>query len=205
MTFKEYLLSKGLSEEQATAIVSGMPENKLYLASEENLDERYTKLKSQKEQSDTDLDAANKLVTDLKRSNQDVEGLQTKITEYETKVQTLETERVAERKTYAIKEALAKEGVTDVEYMSYKLGDLEIDKDGKVKDLESKVKSLKEANPTFFGVDTTQSTDPKAPGYKVVDNKLDNSGKKTDFDLKNMSVDDINNNWDAIVQSNQTK
>ena len=44
------------------------------------------------------------------------------------------------------------------------------DKDGNVIDLDNKVKSLQEANPTFF-----KSADP-APGqpngYKVIDNKL---------------------------------
>jgi hypothetical protein len=32
MTFKEYLISKGLTEEQATTIVEGMPESKFYLS-----------------------------------------------------------------------------------------------------------------------------------------------------------------------------
>ncbi len=178
MTFKEYLISTGLTEEQATKVEQGMPAQKLYLASEENLDTRYTKLKEQKEQLENDLNAANKLVGDLKKTNKDAEELQNKITEYEQQVQQLETERSEERKTYAIKEALQKEGVSDVEYMMFKLGQLEVDKDGNVVDLENKVKALKETNPTFFAPET-KNNEPGAPGYQVVDSKLDN-GRSTE-------------------------
>ena len=170
MTFKEYLISTGLTDEQATKVEQGMPAQKLYLASEENLDTRYTKLKEQKEQLENDLNAANKLVGDLKKTNKDAEELQQKITDYEAKVQQLETERSEERKTFTIKEALTKAGVADVDYMMFKLGQLETDKDGNVIDLDNKVKSLQEANPTFF-----KSADPaqgQPNGYKVIDNKL---------------------------------
>lgn len=177
MTFKEYLISTGLTEEQATKVEQGMPAQKLYLASEENLDTRYTKLKEQKEQLENDLNAANKLVGDLKKTNKDAEELQQKITDYEAKVQQLETERSEERKTYAIKEALQKEGVSDIEYMMFKLGKLEVDKEGNVVDLENKVKALKETNPTFFVSETTNN-EPGAPGYQVLDNALDN-GRNT--------------------------
>lgn len=177
MTFKEYLISTGLTEEQATKVEQGMPAQKLHLASEENLDTRYTKLKEQKEQLENDLNAANKLVGDLKKTNKDAEELQQKITDYEAKVQQLETERSEERKTYAIKEALQKEGVYDVEYMMFKLGKLEVDKDGDIVDLDNKVKALKETNPAFFASEAENSK-PGASGYQVVDNKLE-SGRNT--------------------------
>lgn len=181
MTFKEYLISVGLTEEQANKTVDGMPANKLYIASEENLDSRYTKLKEQKEQLESDLNSANELVTGLQKSNKDVEGLQTQISDYQSKVETLETERAADRKSYALKEALTKEGVSDVDYMLFKLGEVETDKDGNIIDLDNKVKSLKETNPTFFaGEQTTEQTnDQTSTGYKVIDNKLDN-GKQAD-------------------------
>lgn len=173
MNFKEYLISVGLTEEQATKVEQDMPANKFYLATEENLDTRYTKLKEQKEQLENDLATANKLVGDLKKTNKDAEELQNKITEYEQQVQQLETERAEERKTYALKEALTKEGVSDVEYMLYKLGEVEVDKDGNIVDLDNKVKALKETNPTFFASEA-KNNEPGAPGYQVVDNKLDN-------------------------------
>lgn len=178
MTFKEYLLSTGLTEEQATKVEQGMPEQNLYIANEENLDTRYSKLKEQKEQLESDLTTANKLVDDLKKSNKDTEDLQTKIDDYKTQMDQLKADRAEEQKQYAIKEALNKEGVKDIDYMLYKLGEVETDKDGNIVDLDNKVKSLKESNPTFFGSD--DNPDDKTPaGYKVVDNGLD-KGKPSD-------------------------
>lgn len=179
MDFKSYLLSVGVTEEQASKIVSGMPENKLFLTSEEHLDERYNKLKEQKEQADNDLTAANKLVDDLKKDNKDVEDLQKKITDYEGQVEQLKAERLETQKTYSIKEALQKEGVSDVDYMLFKLGELEVDENGHVKDLDNKVKELKEANPTFFTTDNPDDKGDNPPGYQVLDNQLD-KGKPSD-------------------------
>ncbi len=177
MTFKEYLISTGLTEEQATKVEQGMPEQNLYIANEENLDTRYSKLKEQKEQLESDLTTANKLVDDLKKSNKDTEDLQTKIDEYKTQMDQLKSDRAEEQKQYAIKEALTKEGVKDIDYMLYKLGEVETDKDGNIVDLDNKVKALKESNPTFFGTDDKPVNEPA--GYQVVDNGLD-EGKPSD-------------------------
>ena len=197
MTFKEYLISTGLTDEQATKVEQGMPAQKLYLASEENLDTRYTKLKEQKEQLENDLATANKLVGDLKKTNKDAEDLQQKITDYEAKVQQLETERSEERKTFTIKEALTKAGVADVDYMMFKLGQLETDKDGNVVDLDNKVKALQEANPTFFKpADSAQGQQPAPNGFKVIDNKL-STGNQTEPQPQNLA--------DAIKLSYESK
>lgn len=177
MTFKEYLISTGLTEEQATKVEQGMPEQNLYIANEENLDTRYSKLKEQKEQLESDLTAANNLVDDLKKSNKDTEDLQTKIDDYKTQMDQLKADRAEEQKQYAIKETLTKEGVTDIDYMLYKLGEIEVDKEGNIVDLDNKVKALKESNPTFFGTNDKPANEPA--GYKVVDNGLD-EGKPSD-------------------------
>ncbi len=177
MTFKEYLISTGLTEEQATKVEQGMPEQNLYIANEENLDTRYSKLKEQKEQLESDLTTANKLVDDLKKSNKDTEDLQTKIDEYKTQMDQLKADRAEEQKQYAVKEALTKEGVKDIDYMLYKLGEVETDKEGNIVDLDNKVKALKESNPSFFGSDDKPANEPA--GYQVVDNGLD-EGKPSD-------------------------
>ncbi len=127
-----------------------------------------------------ELKSANETLDSLKKDNKDVEALQNTIKEHETTVTQLQTDLAAERKTHALKEALTKEGVSDVDYMLFKLGEVETDKDGNIIELDNKVKSLKENNPSFFGSEDTtkmQNTDPAAPGYKVVDNKLD-TGKQ---------------------------
>lgn len=176
MSFKEYLVSTGVSEEQAQQIVDGMPEKDFHIASEEHLDVRFEKMKDKAEQLEVDLETANTLVTDLKKSNADVEGLQQKIDEYETTVATLESERADERKSFAIKEALTKQGVSDVDYMMFKLGDVETDDEGNLVDLDNKLKDLKEEHPTFFAdAETDEPADPN--GFRVIDNKLDDGGE----------------------------
>lgn len=125
-----------------------------------------------------ELKTANETLNTLQKDNKDVEALQNTITEYKGKVETLETERAAERKTYALKEALTKEGVSDVDYMLFKLGEVETDKDGNIVDLDNKVKALKESNPTFFGTND-KPADGTPTGYQVVDNGLD-EGKPSD-------------------------
>lgn len=153
-----------------------------------------------------DLGNANKLVSDLKKETKDTKELQDKIAEYEKKVSDLEVERVKDRKTAKLKDALTAAGVNDIEYMMYKLGDVELDKEGNIKDLDSRVKVLKEANPTFFKTEELPP-DPKNPpkgGYKPIDTKLPN-GKTTQLDLATMSVEQINANWDTIRQQKPTK
>ncbi|HFU3963057.1 phage scaffolding protein [Streptococcus suis] len=188
MTFKEYLISTGLTDEQATKVEQGMPAQKLYLASEENLDTRYTKLKEQKEQLENDLNAANKLVGDLKKTNKDAEELQQKITDYEAKVQQLETERSEERKTYALKEALTKEGALPeyVDLLMPTLKGVELDADGNLNGFEDIFKGIKESKPALFKTEQTQTNPAETNGYKVIDNKLD-SGKQGETQPKSLA------------------
>jgi chromosome segregation ATPase len=85
MTFKEYLISKGLTEEQATTIVEGMPESKFYLSSEEKADERYAKVKSQKEQLEEQLATNQSELNSLKEAAKGNEELTAKYNELQEK------------------------------------------------------------------------------------------------------------------------
>ena len=49
MNFEELLQSIQLTEEQISAITSGMQENGIFLSAEENIDLRYSKLKKEKD------------------------------------------------------------------------------------------------------------------------------------------------------------
>jgi hypothetical protein len=155
-----------------------------------------------------DLKKANETIDTLQKENKDVETLQTTINEYKTQIEELETERAEERKTYAIKEALQGAGAQDVDYMIYKLGDVEVNKDGSIKDLSNKIKSLKEENPTFFATEENKD-DPKEPmppnGFTVIDNKLDNENKPSKSysheELSKLTPEEINQNWDAVSAS----
>lgn len=131
-----------------------------------------------------ELKSANSTLDTLKKENKDVEDLQKTITDYKSKMETLEAERVEERKTFALKEALKEAGAKDVDYMMYKLGEVELDKEGNVIELENKIKTLKESSPTHFNTDGEQNKEGnadnnKSGGYEVFDNALD-GGKATD-------------------------
>src|SRR5690554_3509147 len=123
MTYKDYLINThGLTEEQADAIIGGMGENKFYLSSNERIDERFEAQK-------TKLEAAEKLVEDLKKSNSGNDDLQKKVEDYEAELATLKSTHEKDLATFAAREYLSAQGASDVDYALFKLGELEI-KDG---------------------------------------------------------------------------
>lgn len=179
MNFKEYLISKGIAEDKVTEIVEGMPAEKLYLTDEENLKTRFEKLKEQKEQQDTELSNATKLVADLQKSVKDNEDATAKITQYQQEADAAKARQAEIEKTYALKDVLREAGAKDIDYMIFKLGDVELDDKGTLIDIENKVKSLKESNVDWF---ESQETKPETkPGFEVIDNKLE-TGKVSDIE-----------------------
>lgn len=150
-----------------------------------------------------ELKTANETLTTLQKDNKDVEALQTEITSYKEKVETLQKEQAETTKKHTIESALKDAGAKDVEYLTFKLGDVEVNKDGTIKDLDNKIKSLQEATPDFFETKSTESKnqDSTAPGYKVVDNKLDKGKQGTTYsfdELSKLTPEEINNNWEAV-------
>ncbi|KEH93229.1 phage scaffolding protein [Clostridium botulinum] len=169
MGIKELLKKLGYSDEDITKIENGMKENKIYTTSEENMDIRYSKLKEQKEDLETELKTANSTIKDLKKNNTDNEELQTKVSNYEKEIATLKETTAKREKEFTIKSKLKDAGCTDVDYMLYKLGD--INKLDIEKDLDNKVKELTENNTSFFKNDTTKegNQDPKIIANKLTD------------------------------------
>lgn len=110
MDFKQYLVSKGLTDEQATAIVAGMPAEKIYLASEEKLDERYSKLKQQKEQAEEQLASYQTELDTLKESAKGNTDLTKQLADMQVKFDEAKTESETklsqQQKDFAIKLAL---------------------------------------------------------------------------------------------------
>lgn len=110
MDFKAYLVSKGLTEEQASSIVDGMPAEKIYLASEEKLDERYAKLKQQKEQAEEQLASYQTELDTLKESAKGNDDLTKQLADMQAKFDEAKTESETklsqQEKDFAIKLAL---------------------------------------------------------------------------------------------------
>ena len=172
MTLEEILKSQGLNDEQVESIVGEMKQNKIFTASEENLDVRYGKLKTDHEGKLAELEKANGLISELQKTNKGNEEMQTQITDYKNQVEQLQKEIEQTKIDAAIKVALLSEKALDVDYLTFKLrekGDaLELDDNGNIKGWKDKLDSLKTQFPTQF-----ETAGENGKGAKKIDeNKL---------------------------------
>ena len=158
-----------------------MKENKIFTSSEENLDIRYGKLKTDHEGLTKQYTEAQTLIEELKKSSKGNEGLQTKLAEYEAKITELQKELADEKLASAIKVGLLSEKATDIDYLTFKLkesGELELDDKEQIKGWSDKVDDLKKRFPNQF---------ESASKNKIVPNKL-NDGKHDDsIEPKNLA------------------
>ena len=181
MTIQEILKENGLTDEQIKTISEKMKENKIFTSSEENLDIRYGKLKTDHEGLTKQYTEAQSLIEELKKSSKGNEGLQTKVAEYEAKVTELQKELADEKLASAIKVGLLSEKATDIDYLTFKLkesGELELDDKEQIKGWSDKVDDLKKRFPNQF---------ESASKNKIVPNKL-NDGKHDDsIEPKNLA------------------
>lgn len=157
MTLNEILKKQGVSDELIEKILSDMKQNKVYTSSEENIDIRYGKLKTDFEQ--------------LKKSSKGNEELQTKIATYESQIADLQRELTDTKIKSALKFALFNANVVDTDYLSFKLENqlkqenkaLELDDNGNIKDIKKLLLNLKTQFPTQFITDSQK---------KIEENKL---------------------------------
>lgn len=155
MTFKEILESHGV--QKADELIKAMNENKMYISNEENIDIRYAKLKSQN-------DLSLKTIEDLKKASTSNEELQTKITNYETEIQNLDKKLKESQVVADVKVALLANKATDVDYLLFKLkekGEIPVDENGKVKDINGIILGLKTQCPTQFENSKTKKVEEK--------------------------------------------
>lgn len=155
MTLAELLKSKGIEDSIIEGIIADMKANKIFTASEENLDVRYGKLKTDHEGKLKELTEAQSLIAELKKSSRGNEDLQGKITAYEQQMQQLQAELEQTKLDSAINVGLLAAGVRadDVDYVTFKLkakGELALDENGKIKGWEDKVAALKTQLPGQF-------------------------------------------------------
>ena len=139
---KEELVAKGLSEEQAQAVMDIWNEAIKGFVPKERFDEVNGKLKE-----------ANTTIDTLKKSNADNEELQKQVKEYKEKVTILEATAANTRKEYALKDKLKEAGVVDADYIIYKQGGIDkftFDKEGNPVGIDDVVKPLKESSPHLF-------------------------------------------------------
>ena len=162
MTLQEILKAKGLDDTAVESVIGEMKQNKIFTASEENLDVRYGKLKG-------DFDALTKqhgesttLIEQLKKDSKGNEALQDKITEYEGKIQQMEKELQQTKVDAALKVALLEAKVTDVDYLTFKIkekGEVTLGDDGKIKGIDDTIAALKTQYPQHFSTESKKKID----------------------------------------------
>lgn len=143
---------------------------------------KYDALQAQLNGKTTELDTANSLIAELKKDTENDEGLQEKITGYESQVTQLQAELEKTRLDNAIQLALRDAKAIDPDYLAYKLHEkykpeeLTLDESGKVKGMEDKLSGLKTQFPNQF-----ESSGNK----KIIENKLD-EGEPGETEPKNL-------------------
>ena len=125
----------------------------------------------------TELKTANDTINKLQADNKDVETLQTEITGYKSKVADLEAAQELSATRSILEKSLPEAGAKDIDYLLYKMGDVEKADDGSIKDLDNKIKDL-QANFT----DQFEAKGNNSEGFKTIENNL-NDGKQSDPDL----------------------
>ena len=187
MTLKEILKAKGLADDVIESIMGEMKTHKIFTASEENLDIRFGKLK-------TDHDAlvqkdaeSQKLIADLQSATKGQENVQKQIADYKAQIAKQQEELNQEKVKSAMKIGLLSAGAkaSDIDYLIYKMEHdadwkPELDDNGQVKGLDDKVKGLKTQCPAQFEVSSSKKIDEK----KL--DKPDNKQTTTKEDFKKM-------------------
>lgn len=177
MKLDELLKTLGLEDDMIKKILNGMKENKIYTASEENLDVRYGKLKADHDNLTAEHEKSTGLIAELQKATKDNEGIQNQITEYQAQIQTLQEEALKAKTESALKIGLLSAGAkpSDIDYLMFKMEHdsewkPELDDQGKVKGLDDKLKGLKTQFPAQF-----EGTGSK----KIDEKKLEKSEGKT--------------------------
>lgn len=139
--------------------------------------DKYTSLETELSGKGAELDKANGLIEELKKSTGKDEGLQQKITAYETEIATLKAENETLKTENALKFALVAAGAVDVDYLVFKAkekGEIKLGEDGKIKGEADLISGLKTQLPTMFGASNNQQNNGNR---KVLENNLPGGDK----------------------------
>lgn len=152
MNLNEILKANGIEDELATKILSDMKANKIYTASEENLDIRYQKLKNEH-------NTSAQTITDLQAKLAEVEQLKVQnvalVDEANKKLAEMQAENDKIKIDYALERALIDAKVADVDYVKYKLKEkhtdgFKLDDNGKIDGINALLDEMKIQIPNQF-------------------------------------------------------
>jgi len=171
MNLTEILNAQGITEEVVNAILAAMRENKIFTASEENLDIRYGKLKTESEGYKQQLGQANATIEDMKKLTKGQEAAQQKLVAYEQQIAQMQAEMEQTKIDAAARYGLLAAGVEDVDYVLFKLNEklkangdkLTLDEGEKIKGWDDHLAALKTQLPAQF-----KAASDSDDGYQVL-------------------------------------
>lgn len=187
---KELLKKLGYTDEDVTKIEKGLSEEKIFLTKEENIEERYSKLKTQKEDLEKQVDTLTETNTNIQNEYDNYKKGSITQEEYETKVQEIKNEADEKVKKNNFDSKLSMKLMSkDIDAKDSKdiIANLDISKislDGEnFIGLDEQIKDLKERKSYLFNETTTVIEGQGEGGKQKID-----EGKP---DLSKMSYDDL--------------
>lgn len=136
--------------------------------------DKYTSLETDLTGKTSELEKANNLIEELKKSAGKDDETQQKITTYETEIADLKKENAELKTENALKFALVAAGAVDVDYLVFKAkekGEIKLGDDGKIKGEDDLISGLKTQHPAMFGTSNNQQ---QSGNRKILENKLPN-------------------------------
>ncbi|MCC0642656.1 phage scaffolding protein [Clostridioides sp. ZZV14-6150] len=185
---EELLKSLGYQDTDIKNIVEGMKKEKIYTSKEENIDERYNKLKEQKSALEEQIKGANDTISDLKKNSKNSEDIEVKVKEWETKYNELDNTSKVKIKNmtidYAIKSKLSgvNEKYRKLLCKEFDTEKLEVKDTGEIIGLDEQFKNISETYKEWFESSTPSNTG--SPGnFPRKSNVVNNPFIKETFNL----------------------
>lgn len=174
---REELAELGLEKETINAVMA------LHGTTVNDLKSQVNTLEMEKDQLSNQVEQYSNQLEELKDNSGDSE-LKERINQLEADNQALKDSQADElanlKRQHKIQLTVKGLGVKDEEYIASKLADLEVDEEGNLKDLDSRVNELKEAHPLLF-----ESQEPEQPRKWSQGNSTVNSTGLTKQDIMN--------------------
>lgn len=201
MTLQELLKANGVAEEAIEKIVAGMKENKIYTASEENLDIRYGKLKADFDGLTAQHGEATKLIEQLKAGSKDSEKLQGQIAGYEAQMAELQAQLNEAKLDASMDRELTAAGARpeDLDYLKFqwrKKGEIVLDENGKIKNGDDAIAGMKAQFQSHFAskqddmlIELNRLPDRNLGNVAITKEQFDRMGYQSRLKLKQEQPD----------------
>lgn len=140
--------------------------------------DKYASLETDLTGKTSELEKANNLIEELKKSAGKDDETKQKITAYETEIAHLKKENAELKTENALKFALVAAGAVDVDYLVFKAkekGEIKLGDDGKIKGEDDLISGLKTQHPTMF--EASNGNQQQSGNRKILENNLPGGDK----------------------------